>query len=57
MSVGRVDTLVSRQATRSLEPVGPADGPRYQFTHEVLLIHAREHRRLRDPEYRGRIQA
>ena len=49
----RVRRLVTEQAARSLEPVGPAEQPRYQFAHFSLLEYAQATEELTDPEYRG----
>ncbi len=54
----QVDRLVTEQAARSLQPVGPADRRRYQFAHGSLLEQAQTDpslRILRHPEYRRRI--
>src|SRR6266851_2926162 len=50
-----VRRLVEDRAARSLEPVGPADGRRYQFAHSSLLEYAQTNQDLRNPEYRQRI--
>jgi WD40 repeat protein len=47
--------LVTEDAARSLQPVGPADAPRYQFAHASLLEYAQADAGLRDPAYRRRI--
>jgi WD40 repeat protein len=52
-----VRRLVAERAARSLEPVGSADEPRYQFAHVRLLEHARAKEELTDPSYRDRIHA
>jgi WD40 repeat protein len=51
----RVRRLVAEQAARSLEPVGLAAQPRYQFAHYSLLEYAQDNEDLADPEYRNRI--
>jgi hypothetical protein len=51
----RVRRLVTEQAARSLEPVGPAEQARYQFAHLSLLEYAQVAEELADPEYRSRI--
>jgi WD40 repeat protein len=54
-----VDRLVTEQAARSLQPVGPADRRRYQFAHGSLLEQAQTDQRLRvlrHPDYRRRIE-
>jgi hypothetical protein len=51
----RVHRLVTEQAARSLEPVGPADQPRYQFAHSSLLEYAQADKVLSRPKYRNRI--
>jgi hypothetical protein len=50
-----VRRLVTEQAARSLEPIGPTEQPRYQFAHLSLLEYARVTEELADPEYRSRI--
>jgi hypothetical protein len=47
--------LVTEQAARSLEPIGPTHYPRYQFAHFSLLEYAQATEELSDPEYRNRI--
>ena len=47
--------LVTEDAARSLQPVGLADAPRYQFAHASLLEYAQADADLRDPAYRRRI--
>ena len=51
----RIDRLVTREAARSLLPVGPPDSRRYQLAHASLLESAQTDRYLGDPEYRNRI--
>jgi hypothetical protein len=51
----RVRRLVTKQAARSLEPVGSTGQLRYQFAHFSLLEYARKIEELADPEYRIRI--
>ena len=51
----RVRRLVTEQAARSLEPIGPTEQPRYQFAHFSLLEYAQATEELFDPEYRNRI--
>jgi hypothetical protein len=51
----RVRRLVTEQAARSLEPVGPTDQPRYQYAHLSLLEYAQATEELSDPEYRSQI--
>jgi WD40 repeat protein len=51
----RVRRLVTEQAARSLEPVGPAEQARWQFAHFSLLEYAQANQDLADPEYRTRI--
>ncbi|WP_460494723.1 trypsin-like peptidase domain-containing protein [Dactylosporangium cerinum] len=53
----RVYRFVTEEAARSLEPVGPADRPGYQFAHASLLEHAQSSVELADPVYRRRIHA
>jgi hypothetical protein len=48
----RVRRLVTEQAARSLEPVGPTEQARYQFAHFSLLEYAQAAEELGDPEYR-----
>jgi WD40 repeat protein len=51
----RVRRLVTEQAGRSLEPIGPPEQPRYQFAHLSLLEYAQATEELSDPEYRTRL--
>jgi WD40 repeat protein len=51
----QVRRVVTKAAARSLEPVGSADQPRYQFAHRSLLEYAQTNEDLRDGEYRIRI--
>jgi WD40 repeat protein len=51
----QVRRLVTEQAARSLEPVGPTEQPRWQFAHFSLLEYAQANQDLADPEYRSRI--
>jgi hypothetical protein len=51
----RVRRLVTEQAARSLEPIGPPEQPRYQFAHFSLLEYAQTTEELSDSEYRNRI--
>jgi WD40 repeat protein len=51
----RVRRLVTEQAARSLEPVGPPEHTRYQFAHLSLLEYTQTTEELCDPEYRNRI--
>jgi WD40 repeat protein len=51
----RIRGLVSTSAARSLQPVGPVGGDRYQFAHESLLAHAQASDELNDPSFRRRI--
>ena len=51
----RVRRLLTEEAARSLEPVGQADDPRYQFAHLSLLEYAQTHRDLTDAGYLARI--
>jgi hypothetical protein len=51
----RVRRLVTEQAARSLEPVGPSEQPRYQFAHYSLLEYAQATKELSHPEYRHQI--
>jgi len=51
----RVYHLVTEQAARSLEPVGPAEQPRYQFAHSSLLEYTRADKVLSRRKYRDRI--
>jgi hypothetical protein len=51
----RVRRLVTEQAARSLEPIGPTEQPRYQFAHFSLLEYAQATEELGDPEYRNQI--
>ena len=47
--------LLTVEAARSLQPVGPAGGNRYQFAHDSLLEYAQTDEDLTDPEFRRRI--
>jgi WD40 repeat protein len=51
----RVRRLVTAEAARSLQPVGPAGSRRYQFTHASLLEYAQSNEYLQEPEYRHRV--
>ena len=54
----RVERLVTVKAARTVQPVGPANGHRYQFAHGSLLEQAQTDprlRSLRNPDYRRRI--
>jgi hypothetical protein len=51
----RMHRLVTEQAARSLEPIGPAERPRYQFAHLSLLEYAQAAKELSHPEYRNLI--
>ena len=51
----RVRRLVTEQAARSLEPIGSAEQPRFQFAHFALLEYAQATEELGDPEYRNRL--
>ncbi len=48
--------LVTEEAARSLEPVGPVEARRYQFAHSSLLEYSQTNDDLRHPEYLSRIQ-
>ncbi len=50
-----VRRLVTEDAARSVEPIGSAMTPRYQFAHQSLLEYAETDQDLGDPEYRQRI--
>jgi WD40 repeat protein len=52
----QVRRLVTEQAARSLEPIGPTKSPRYQFAHFSLLEYAHATEELSDAEYRNRIR-
>jgi len=51
----RVRRLVTEQAARSLERIGPTESPRYQFAHFSLLEYAKATEETSDPEYRNQI--
>jgi WD40 repeat protein len=51
----RIRRLVTEQAARSLEPIGPAEQARYQFAHLSLLEYAQATEELSDSEYGSRI--
>ena len=51
----RIRRLVTVDAGRSLQPVGPGTGRRYQFAHTSLLQRAQADEDLRDPDFRTRI--
>ena len=53
--LSKVRHFVTERAARSLEPVGPADDPRYQFAHLSLLAYAQENADLRGAVFRTRI--
>lgn len=53
----QVRRFVEERAARSLEPVGPAEPLRYQFSHSSLLEHARADADLGRAEYVSRIRA
>jgi WD40 repeat protein len=50
-----IDQLVTKQAARSLQPVGPPNNLRYQFAHASLLEQAQTTHYLGNKEYRQRI--
>jgi WD40 repeat protein len=52
----QVERLVTEQGARSLQQVGPASCPRYQFAHSSLLEQAQADRGLTQPRYRQRIE-
>lgn len=52
-----VRRFVADRAARSLEPVGPAEPLRYQFSHSSLLEYARADEDLSSAEYVNRIRA
>jgi Trypsin-like peptidase domain/WD domain, G-beta repeat len=52
-----IEDLLTRQAARSLERVGPAGRARYQFAHATLLEQARENPALARPRFRDRLHA
>ena len=51
----RIHRLITEEAARSLQPVGPADAPRYMFAHGSLLEYAQANADLQHPGYRQRI--
>jgi hypothetical protein len=51
----QIRRLLTVEAARSLQPVGPAGGRRYQFAHDSLLEHTQSDADLSDPEFRRRI--
>jgi len=50
-----IHRLVTEEAARSLQPVGPPEAPRYMFAHESLLEYAQTDVRLQHASYRERI--
>jgi WD40 repeat protein len=50
-----IHRLVTEEAARSLQPIGPADTPRYMFAHDSLLEYAQADAYLKHPGYRQRI--
>ena len=51
----QIRRVLTVEAARSLQPVGPAGGNRYQFAHDSLLEYAQTNEDLTDPEFRRRI--
>lgn len=51
----KIRRLLTEEAARSLERVGPPSAARYQFAHSSLLEYAQEDDDLRHPDYRERI--
>lgn len=51
----QIRRLLTAEAARSLQPVGPADRRRYQFAHDALLEYAQSDADLSDPDFRCRI--
>ena len=52
----RIERLVTMEAARSLQRVGSANRPRYQFAQISLLNLAKADEDLNDPDYRRRIE-
>jgi WD40 repeat protein len=51
----RIRRLLTVEAARSMQPVGPIAGRRYQFAHLTLLEQAQAHDDLNDLDFRHRI--